>query len=91
MSIRPDTRGAPAYIPGGTWSICDRCSFKRRRQDVAQEWTGLMVCIDTCFDPRPAILTAPDVGPEGVPLPDIRPRPPNLFIDVNDPVTPEDL
>jgi len=50
-----------------------------------------MVCIDTCFDPRPAILTAPDVGPEGVPLPDIRPRPDNLFIDPLDPVTPEDL
>ena len=50
-----------------------------------------MVCIDTCFDPRPAVLDAPDVGPEGVPLPDIRPRPPNLFIDINDPVTPEDL
>ena len=91
MSIRPDTRGAPAYIPGGTWAICQRCSFKRRRPDVAKEWTGLMVCIDTCFDPRPAILTAPNVGPEGVPLPDISPRPPNLFIDPEDPVTPEDL
>lgn len=91
MAIRPDTRGAPNYVPGGAWSICDRCSFKRRRQDVAKEWTGLMVCIDTCFDPRPAVLDAPDVGPEGVPLPDIRPRPPNLFIDINDPVTPEDL
>lgn len=91
MSIRPDTRGAPNWLPNGTFAICDRCSFKRRKYDLSKEWTGLMVCVDTCFDPRPPQLDAPNVWPEGVPLPNIRPRPPNLFIDVNDPVTPEDL
>ena len=91
MAIRPDTRGAPDYLPGGVWAICARCSFKRRRPEIAKEWTGLMVCIDTCWDPRPAILTAPNVGPEGVPLPDITPRPPDLFVDPENPVLPEDL
>jgi hypothetical protein len=91
MAIRPDTRGAPDYLPGGVWAICARCSFKRRRPDIAKEWTGLMVCRDTCWDPRPAILTAPNVGPEGVPLPDITPRPPDLFVDPENPVLPEDL
>lgn len=91
MAIRPDSVGAPNYIPGGVFAICARCSFKRRRPDIAKEWTGLMVCRDTCWDPRPAILTAPNVGPEGVPLPDITPRPPDLFIDPENPVLPEDL
>jgi len=91
MAIRPDTRGAPDYLPGGVWAICARCSFKRRRPDIAKEWTGLMVCRDTCWDPRPAILTAPNVGPEGMPLPDITPRPPDLFVDPENPVLPEDL
>ena len=47
------------------------------RQDVAKEWTSLIVCKDTCFDPRPPQLDPPNVYPEGLPLPDIRPRPPN--------------
>lgn len=86
----PDSQGAPLYAPGGTWGICDRCGSKQRRQNLAKEWTSLIVCIDTCFDPRPPQLDPPDVYPEGVPLPDIRPRPPNIFVEPGD-VTPEDL
>lgn len=91
MGIQPDSQGAPCYVPGGTYSVCDRCSKKRRREDVAREWTNLIVCKDTCWDPRPPQLDPPNVWPEGIPLPDIRPRPANLFIDVEAPVTPGDL
>lgn len=91
MGIQPDSQGAPNYVSGQPWAICDRCSKKRRRQDVAREWTNLIVCRDTCWDSRPPQLDPPEVWPEGIPLPDIRPRPNNLFIDVNEPINPEDL
>lgn len=77
------------YLPGGTYGICDRCGFKRRLTALAKEWTGLMVCTETCFDPRPPELTPPNIGPEGVPVPDSRPEPPDRFIDT--PVLPGDL
>jgi hypothetical protein len=41
-----------SYIPGDFWRICDRCGFKVRSSRTAKEWTGLMVCRDTCFETR---------------------------------------
>jgi len=36
----------------GQWNvICDRCGFKRKSNDVREEWTGLMVC-EECWEPR---------------------------------------
>lgn len=81
----PDSHGAPHYIPGGYWAVCQRCEMKRRRYDVAREWTGLFVCKDTCWDPRPPDMTPPKVWPEGVPVPYPLPEPPNIFVDVPPP------
>lgn len=67
------------YIPGNRWLVCDRCGFKRRVAQISKEWDGLMVCTATCLDPPPPQLFTPDVWPEGVPIPDSRPEPANIF------------
>lgn len=68
-----------AYRPRQNWYVCDRCGFKKRRAQVSKEWDGLMVCTATCLDPVPPQLFTPTLWPEGVPIPDARPEPPNLF------------
>jgi len=40
------------YIPGDHWATCQRCGFDRRHSDMAKEWTGLIVCRDTCWESR---------------------------------------
>lgn len=64
--------GSSSYIPGGVYSICDRCGFKFRLRDLVKEWTGAMVCRKD-LDPKPAEMTPPRVKAEGVPLPNARP------------------
>lgn len=61
------------------WGICQRCGFKRRLNDLAKEWTGLRVCRDNCYDPKPAETRPPVVTPEGVPLPNASPETEPLF------------
>lgn len=53
---------------------CMRCGFKRRLPELAKEWTGLRVCRDKCWDPRPPELRAPRYRPEGLPLPNASPQ-----------------
>jgi hypothetical protein len=60
------------YIAGNPHRMCDRCGLQRRVSTTSKEWTGLVVCRD-CRDDRPAELTAPRVGPEGLPILDARP------------------
>ncbi len=78
------------YKPGDNWQICDRCGEKHRRSEMRKEWTNLVVCISTCWDPPAPQLFAPNVWPEGLPVPDARPNPPPIFVDVGD-VEPGDL
>lgn len=40
------------YKKGSHAAICDRCGFKRKSDDLRKEWTGLMVCKDTCWEAR---------------------------------------
>lgn len=56
------------------WGECQRCGFKRHLSELRQEWTGLKVCSDTCWDPKPAEMHAPSVKPEGVPVPGAAPE-----------------
>lgn len=39
-----------------------------------------MVCRDTCLDPVPPQMSAPNIYPEGLPVPDARPRPTDTFV-----------
>jgi hypothetical protein len=40
------------YQPGNYWDTCERCGFERRADELQEEWTGLTVCADTCWEPR---------------------------------------
>lgn len=76
------------YIPGRPWGTCQRCGFKKRLDELSLEWSGLRVCRE-CHDPRPAELTPPNVGPEGLPRPDASPEMPIVFVDQS--LGPDDL
>jgi len=78
----PDTAGAPNYRPGDWWAVCQRCEQKRRKSAMQREWTGLIVCKATCWDPRPPDMTPPQVWPEGLPVPNPLPEPPDTFVEV---------
>lgn len=79
------------YISGEPKFVCDRCGYVRRRSMVRLEWTGNMVCSDTCWDPRPPQLDAPNVYPEGLPIYPSRPEPTPVFITDADPVTRDEV
>lgn len=78
------------YEPGNPKFQCDRCGFWYRISERHKEWTGEIVCAKD-LDPRDPQTTPPRVWPEGVPIEDPRPPPPNIFVDPDNPVTPEDL
>ena len=41
------------FLKAGSWNtICDRCGYKRKSEDIRKEWTGLRVCRDTCWEKR---------------------------------------
>jgi hypothetical protein len=65
--------------------ICDRCGF--RYEKLRKEWTGLMVC-DADYDPKPSDHTPPRLRAEGLPRPNARPEPPEVWWTT---VNPEDL
>ena len=63
--------------------ICDRCGFKKYNTEVRKEWTGLMVCRDTCFEarhPQDFVRGTPDRQT----VPDPRPEATDTFLEVND-------
>jgi len=43
---------SPGYRAGDNWITCQRCGFERRASQIAEEWNGLEVCKDTCFETR---------------------------------------
>ena len=45
------------YYSGDHFVICDRCAFKRLRSECRKEWTGLLVCSDTCWETKHPQLT----------------------------------
>lgn len=77
------------YRSAEPYGYCDRCAEVVRLHTMRKEWTGFMVC-PPCYDPRPPYLDAPNVYPEGLPLPDARPEPPDVEVGDND-IQPEDL
>jgi hypothetical protein len=40
------------YKKGSWWVHCQQCAFKRRSEDIRKRWDGLLVCGDTCWEPR---------------------------------------
>ena len=68
--------------------ICDRCAAKRWNDELRKEWDGLMVCADTCWEPRNAQDFVRGV-PDRSSLPFARPESPDVFLDTL--VPPDDL
>lgn len=59
--------------------ICDRCGFKKWNHELRKEWTGLMVCRETCFEtrhPQDFVKGKPDKQNP----PWVRPEPEDNFI-----------
>lgn len=71
------------YYEPGSWNvICDRCGLKKKNTDLRKEWTGLMVCADTCWETRhPQTLLK--VEEEKISTAWARPEPTDKFITVN--------
>ena len=70
---------------------CQRCGFTRCLSKLRKEWTGLKVCADTCWDPKPADLRSPRVKPEGIIVPGASPEPPIVEREPGDKGSAEDL
>lgn len=43
---------ADYFKPGDFNRICDKCGFKRKASETREEWNGLIVCSDGCFEER---------------------------------------
>lgn len=43
---------ADYYKPGDFNRICDQCGLKRKASETRENWRGLIVCSDTCYEPR---------------------------------------
>lgn len=70
-------------------AICDRCGFCRNSDQLRKEWTGLMVCRATCWEPRHKQDYVKGV-PDRQNPPWVRPEPADVFLTVNQ-VTADDL
>lgn len=62
---------------------CMRCGFIRGQSKLRKEWTGLLVCEDTCWEPRHPQMTLRGV-PDNQTLPWTRPEPTPVFLNPND-------
>jgi hypothetical protein len=63
--------GYDLYRPGGGYFLCDVCSQRFRRTQMLVRWDNLRVD-QKCNDPRPPLMSVPNVYPEGIPFPDAR-------------------
>lgn len=75
------TNMTPGWILGKWLVLCQRCGFKRTNDEVAREWTGLLVCKDTCLEPRhPQEFVRPRPDAQAVPF--TAPEPADTFVSV---------
>lgn len=60
------------YVPGEYYVICDQCGRKKYRSECRFTWDNLLVCSDTCWEPKhpqyyvksiPNIQRVPDPRP----------------------------
>ena len=71
----------PGWRLGKWLVICDRCGLKKTNDQVQKEWTGLMVCKETCFEHRhPQDFVKGRSDSQKVPF--VRPEPADEFVEV---------
>ncbi len=80
---------ADFYRQGDFNRICDRCGVKIKASDTKEEWTGLIVCSDGCFEERhPQDFVRGRYDEQRV----YKPRPDSEPVYVyDDPITEDDL
>lgn len=80
------------YEAGQHKAQCDRCGFWRKSGALRREWTGLMVCSDTCWEARNVQENVRGIADKQAP-PWVRPPSdgPDVTVETGTPVTPEDL
>lgn len=69
------------FLPAGV-SRCDRCGFTKSNSSLRKEWTGLMVCEDTCFERKHPQMSLRGVA-DRQNLPWTRPEPEPVFLTPN--------
>jgi hypothetical protein len=77
------------HLELGSWNVvCDRCGLKRKNYQLRQEWTGLMVCADTCYETRhPQTLI--NTRSENISVSWSRPEPEDVYIVTLNPLLTE--
>jgi len=78
------------YYSGRHLVICDRCGFRRYDDEVKREWTGSIVCADTCWEARHPQLDV-KTKPDKQFVKDARPEPEDVFLSTASPITGDDL
>jgi hypothetical protein len=77
------------YFKSGDWNtVCDRCGFKFKAEDLVKEWTGLMVCKADHELRHPSDFLR--VPKEDTSVPWSRPSPTEVFATGDYPITTED-
>ena len=71
-----------AYISGNNYVLCDRCGLKKLRTQCRKEWTGSLVCSDTCWEARhPQLTIKPKKDMQAVR--DARPEPEDVYLSTS--------
>ena len=65
------------YYDQGNWNvICDICGKKRKRSQCKKTWDGFLACtVEKCFYTKHPNDYPRRIVPDGLPVPDARPRP----------------
>jgi hypothetical protein len=64
---------------GDHWNICDECGRKRLASDTRKRWDNVIVCSDTCWEPRHPQDLIRGV-PDNPAVQDARPRVADVFL-----------
>jgi len=82
--------GRADYFAKGSYNVlCDECSWKYKAWQLKKRWDGLMVC-PPCFEkrnPQDFVRGVKDAHQ----LPFTRPEPPDLFVDMTNPIRASNL
>jgi len=78
------------FKSGDHFVICDRCSFKKYRSECRKEWTGLIVCRDTCWEKKHDQLETHAIR-DNQAVKDARPEATDTYLSTANPVSADDL
>ena len=68
------------YRPGDHYVICDMCGFKKHSSECRKNHNGLIVCADTCWEPRHPQEYMVRAKPDKQAVKDPRPEPEDVYV-----------